>query len=1400
MRLLSTLAFLLLISLGSFTGHTQTPKFHGDFDVYSTRHGLSQNDVRCLFQDSYGFIWIGTNGGLNRFDGYSFTTYQKEVSYQSISSNLISKIIEDAYGNLWIGTDDQGVMFFQRDTEKFFHIKNDKENPNLLTDNHILSMLIDQNQTIWVGTTHGLNKIRFDYKTKKAKVEHLVSSPNNPSSISHNTISGIFEDGFGNLWFGTANGLNRYINTKSGKPQFIHYNSTTSEAIREITSNDTSLLIAYTSAVLALPFREINKNNPTFRTVLNRSYSAILSDKKGNIWGINTNGAHVSYLEGGKRKTQDFTSSWSDPNSLSRNVTTAILEDRSGMIWVGTNGGGLNMYNPNKKNFEHFEKNKFENSLSYNKIRAVEEDPMGNLWIGTEGGGLNLLPHTSSKAYENGFVHFDVNPMGENYVYAIEAATFQDKTRIFIGTGHNSHLEVLDARDVAHVKRSVFNHIAFKAPVFALKQDSDGILWVGTYDNGLFRVQFDAQGEYERHSHFKYSPRDDSSLSSNIIRSIAEDRQGNIWIGTDRGINKISRTERPKASPNFIRYMHNPNDSLSLSYNYILPIFVSEAGNVWVGTLGGGLNKIIPGTTPNNDRFEWITTQNGLPNNVVKSIEEDEEGNLWIGSNGGLSKFNPKTRQIVNFGIGDGLQDLEYGEIASTARASGEMIFGGVNGFNVFYPAKISEDVSTANVVFTDLQILNRTVNTGEEVNGRIILGKNINDLSELRLKHDENSFSVSFAALHYATPKKNKYAYKLDGFDNEWIYTSEQSRIAKYTNLEPGDYTLKVKASNSDGVWNDSPITLGIVVAPPIWKTNFAMACYFILFVLALWFSRRYSIIVNTRKKHLLMEHLEKEKTEELSQLKLQFFTNISHEFRTPLTLILGLIERLKNTPNAFRDDDRVVYYEKIYRNSQVLLNLVNQLLDFRKIEQGKTKVRVAYGDIGEYTKGLCENFNELARRNSIDFNFICETELKGYYDRDIIERIVFNLLSNAFKFTNHEGEITTSLEKDKTPGFLRLEVSDTGMGMDPDVQAHLFERFSHTHVKREQGSGIGLAFIKSLIELYHGTITFDSKPNIGTTFRVTFPYTREAFKNDILLGEETGQADTKKEMDWILDLDQSMAKSETAATGNKEHNILLVEDNEDILFYLSEHFKNAYNIYIAHEGKEALEICLREHIDLVVSDVMMPEMDGLEFCEALKSDDRINHIPIILLTAKKSPDNKVKGYEKGADAYIAKPFNMVELETRMEALIASRKNILAKLRKNISLEPSEIEITSLDEKFLKRVISYIEENIGLTEFTVEMLAKECGMSQLHLNKKLKVLVGQTANAFVRSIRLKRAAQLLAKNRYSVNEVMYEVGFMDAKYFRTCFKKEFGTPPSEYQKNAVDESEHTDLPEAEKV
>ncbi|MFY0653902.1 MAG: response regulator [Cyclobacteriaceae bacterium] len=1383
------IGFLFALFWVCLQAHGQ--EYHNSFDKLNTQNGLSQNDVRALYQDSRGHIWIGTHDGLNRYNGYDVKVFRKNPGdTTSLRSSLISSIAEDSLGNIWVGTDDEGLSMLSRKTGKFTHFRNTPDRRSLLSNNHITALLIDKEGMIWAGTPTGLNCLSVNYQDLTVSSEQYKSTTDTYGSINGDRIIALYQDKLGNVWIGSSGGLMRYLSGgHDQKAQFLQYNTNPAGLVRSIQETPSSLLVI-SNSLLELPFSEINKSNPEFNEICQIPASRMLTYDESAAWVTSGTGVRViSLLEPSEEVLAHFRHYWGNDASLSKDITTCIMKDKSGIIWIGTNGSGVNIYKPNRKNFRHYSRNEHPGSLSFNKIRSIYEDSEKNLWIGTEGGkGLNFLSKKNSKAYDEGFnvINVSANSDDQNFVYAIDEIKSSNENTITIGANHPS---LFQYGKISKASKGVFysgdKRINGVGPVFSILIDRNEVIWLGTYQEGLLRYELDEKGNVLKADIFRMSSENNSSISSDIIRSLAEDHEGNIWVGTGNGVNKLTPSEQSKEDPEFIKYFHDPEYKYSISHNYILPIYVTRTGQIWIGTLGGGLNKVIKGENSETDHFLSYTTLDGLPNNVIKAILEDDNGYLWCSSNAGLTRFSPEKLEFKNFGLDDGLQDLEFSELAAFKRSDGELLFGGVNGFNAFYPKEIVSDSFDVDLVFENLQILNQDIGIGDTLNGRVILNSNINNTKELRLNYVENSFSLGFSTLHYASPLQNQYAYMLEGFDSDWIYTSALNRTAKYTNLPPGDYILKVKASNGDGYWSEKQLSLDIIINTPWWGSYWAIAVYIVLFLVGLWFFRKFTIITNSKKNEYLMEHFEKEKVEELSQLKLRFFTNISHEFRTPLTLIIGFIERLKSHSAKLSENDRQKYYQNIFRNSKVLLSLINQLMGFRKLEQGKMKLRVSYNDLTNYISLLGENFYEMANKKQIDFNVRFEQSIITWFDAEIIERVMFNLLSNAFKFTPENGQISVFIRKDNDHVF--IEVKDNGRGIPKEIQERLFERFANSTIQGESSSGIGLSFIKSLIEMHHGEIVYETGENQGTTFKVTLPNAKIIYSPEEILVDSDASNEDEMEQ-WLLPSEDD-GKRISKPVKQKVQTLLLVEDHDDILFFLEENFKDSYNIFKAHEGGEALEICLEQSIDLVISDIMMEGMDGFEFCEKLKADERINHIPIILLTAKDTSEHKIKGYSLGAEAYIAKPFSLQELEARLDSLLESRKNIIGKFKNQMDLSPSEVGLTSIDEKFLKRVMAYIEENISSSEFSVEMLARECGLSQIHLNKKLKALVGNTANSFIRSIRIKRAAQLLKKNMYSVAEIMYEVGFNDAKYFRDCFKKEFGMTPSDYQKSEAMET-----------
>ena len=1353
------------------------------FEKITTREGLSQNDVNDIYQDKNGFLWVGTNDGLNRFDGYNFKTYRANPKEEGgISSDLVFDIAEDADGNLWLGTSDAGVCKFDVKTEKFTVFKNTKEIPDFLITNQIVRILPTRNGDIWLATPVGLNVL---HSRNGSYVAEKIEIPSAGANITPG-INALVEDVYGRIWVGSKSGIHIF----SDKKEPIHLKtSNTSSFIKEIFFTDEEVFVAYTNGIFRHKIDWETLKISDSKKISDLNVDCLLVNKHGDVFCGNHRGLTIisrhDMNTDGIPNSNHFTEGW-ESNSLSKNVVKCLFEDGSGIIWIGTNGGGLNKYNPKQKAFRHFNKTRIKGSLSYNKIRTIYQDSEENIWVGTEGGGMNFLSNTSNKNFESGWKSIDVNPKGSAYIYAMleRKNRVSGKNEFWVGTGYPQVIARMDIKNNKPVlirDAKIFSEVT-NSP-FTFEQTDDGTIWTGTYGrtNGLLRFTETKDGMKMTN----FLPNQyEGSISAANIRSLLQDNYGNLWIGTDVGLNLLTPEEQKKDQPVFRVFKKNKDVEGSISHDYILPIFQSKDGTIWVGTMGGGLNELIYSTNYSDIKFKSITTDDGLPNNVIKGILEDDYGFLWISSNKGLTRYDVKDKVFKNFGISDGLQDYEFGELACCKLKDGEMLFGGVNGITAFYPKDIIEDKTLPRIALTDFQILNRSVAPGEKLNGRVVLPNAINHTNKVRLKYAENSFAIYFSSIHFSAPEKNTYKYKLEGFDNEWVRKDASDRIAKYTNLRPGRYVFKVLASNNDGIWADDAKVLEIIITPPWYLSIVAWVLYVLVFLVSLWFFQKFSLIRIKQKNELLMEHFEKEKAKELSQMKLRFFTNISHEFRTPLTLIIGPLEKLIHRGNTLSEKKIAETYSIMHRNASILLRLINQLIDFRKFEQGKMILRASNSNIIAFLNEVFLSFTELANNKNIDYSFSSpRDDIPVWFDDDKLERIMYNLLSNAFKFTPEGGKINVLVDEDDTS--IIVKVVDTGVGIPKEMQKNIFERFYQTEriKNRKVGStGIGLSFIKGLVEMHGGDISFESEEDLGTTFFVKLKK-GNAHLNDEQMRAVSREANTSRKNYSFLEPVKVEREENGAESKKKKTKVLIVEDNFELRSFVKDSLNDVYDIYMAENGKEGLDKVAELNPEVVVSDIMMPVMNGFELCETIKSDEKISHIPVILLTAKSTAENRIIGYKKGADGYISKPFSLEVLEARIQNLIESREKLRNTFKSNIVVEPSKVTTTSMDEKFLQRILKIIEENIPNSEFTVEQLSTEYGMSQIVMNKKLKSLTGYTAKAFIRSIRLKRAAQLFATGKYSVTDVTYEVGFSDLKYFRTCFKDQFALSPSEYMK-----------------
>ncbi|MBU2946174.1 two-component regulator propeller domain-containing protein [Zobellia uliginosa] len=1368
-----------------------------NFKHITTSDGLSQSDINTIYQDKQGFMWFGTFDGLNKYDGYKFTIHNPSVNEPNrISSNLISAITGDDQGNLWVGSTGKGLNFYDASTGSFKTFVHNEENPSSIIGDHITALFKDSKNRLWIGERDGLDMVDLSASQQNIEFQHINSEQDIfVMGWEGSSIYTIYEDKNGQLLVGGATGLfilkkdpkgNNYfgnINKSLGLPDCI---------VRSIAEDNLGRLVVATNVGL---FCQIKGKGRKLVNIYESNVNKLLVDHNNRLWVGSNDG--LLYFENTSTEkppklAKRFTYDSRDASSISKNIIKSLYLDKTGIIWVGTNGGGLNTFDPGRKQFTHIRNTPSPSSLSYDKIRAMYEDSNGTLWIGTEGGGLNMLLKEDDDGNYDKFKRFN----SISKTFAITETTLNNKKTLLIGAESTPGFYLLDIDDPESIKESNFIPQKLMNGVFSLMSDSNDNLWIGTYISGVHRWTKNKDGDGYDKMNFKSYPKQSNALASNIVRNILEDKDGNVWFATGDGLSKLDKIERYKKNPKFQTFKNDPNDPKSISHDYILSLYQSTSGVLWVGTFGGGLNKFIPGKDGAEDSFVSYSGSDGLPNNVIKGILEDSKSNLWLSTNMGLSKFNPKKETFKNYNENDGLQDNEFQELACVKRADGEMLFGGINGFNAFYPEEIRDNEEVPETVITDMLISNKSVQVGSEVNGKVVLNKSVDKTKNIELGYKQNNFSFEFAALHYAAPSKNQFAYMLKGFDNDWIQTNSTKRFATYTNLSPGKYVFKVKASNNDGLWDESPTEINIKITPPIWQTSAAYLFYGLLVMGVLWLFWRYTFIRTSEKHQLELDHLEKKKSEEMQRVKLEFFTNISHEFRTPLTLIKGPLEYLRKDGSKVSQTKVQEQYNIMYKNTNYLLKLVNQLLDFRKIDQGKMHLVVRNSNIVDFIKEVGQPFQFLAHKQNVDFNISAtEDAIISWFDHDALEKVMNNLLSNAFKYTPDGGHITIEISvgkkasSDDIPKNVVIKVRDSGFGIAKNRVSTIFERFN-TQDKKDtrnlQGAGIGLSFTKNLIELHQGSIIVKSKPNKGTDFIVTLPMEKESFMNipEVSI-KEVSESDflvrSSETESFAIGINDEILDEDVSKSRPKLPILLIVDDNTDIRTLVKQALDSEYVIYEAENGKQALQMAKSLMPNIILTDILMPVMNGTEFCEKLKANKETSHIPVVMLTAKASEESEIENLKLGVEGYIRKPFEMELLQLTLANILKQRDELRKQFTRNITLQPTEIAVTSVDESFLQTAIEIVEKHMMNTDFNVEMLVKEMGYSRSNLYMKFKEITGLSSSEFIRNIRLKRAVQLFEQSDLSVKEIMYKTGFNTASYFSKCFKKQFGVIPSEY-------------------
>lgn len=1337
--------FLLAFNNLSFAQKNIIP-----FEHLTVESGLSQSSIFSIAQDSMGFMWFGTKDGLNRYDSQQFEVFRnhKNDSTSLSSSQNINALLTDSKGNLWVGTQ-RGLNLYVPETKSFIRFLNHPKQKNSLSNNIIRSIYEDRQGNIWVGTENGLNRL-----VKDGIFERFFCNDGDDFGVKNAIVKAIFQDSKNTLWLGTQNGLLSLSPKSIGYKFKSFYHDNLND--KSIASNDISTITEDLNHNLWIGtrfngFDLYDKGNNTFKhftsnsgtnCLINNVVRKILVDKEGLLWIATLNG--ISIYDPVNQKFNSLNHDPEDQNSLNQNSIYNIYQDASRSIWVGTYYGGINVYHPYTSQFKIHKHYSYKNSLSSNIISTIIEDEEHNLWIGTEAEGLNYF-NRKTGVFTNFKSSKDQNAFRSNLIKAI---TLDEKDNLWIAA-YNGGVYYFNPRTNQFknykLDPSNPNSLSSNRATYLLR-DKSNRLWIGTRGMGLFLYRKQTDDFLSL-----IAKTSSTHLPSKRINYLFQDNKANLWVSGENGTFYL-----PSNAKKFKRLILVNSDFL----NNISCINQTSDGKIWFGSYIEGLASYHPETK----KIKYYTSKiGGLPSNNIAGIVEDNEGSLWISTEKGLAKFNQGIFKVYE--INDGLPGNVFNAHSFYKDSKGELFFGGYNGMVSFFPEQIIENKTPPKMVFTHLRLFNKEVNINDDTK---ILSKALNKAQEIVFSYSQNIFSVDFSALNFVKSRKNRYAYKLEGFEKDWNYVSNPT--ANFTNLPAGEYTLLVRGTNNDGVWSNVETGLKIVIKPPFWRTWWAYIVYALLFASLLYLIVRFLLIRALLKR----EH-------DIHQIKLEFFTNVSHEIRTPLTLIVGPLERLiQDTQENFSLNKQL---HVVNRNAKRLMRLVNELMDFRKIESGKMRLKISPDNLVTFVKEIFLSFQQLAVQKEIDYTFISEEEfIETYFDKDQLEKVIFNLLANAFKFVPEKNGCI-NIELYKNQNHIYIKVKDNGPGIPEESKAKLFTDFyqAANHQKRNAGTGIGLALSRSIAKLHHGDLTLEDSKN-NTCFCLTLQSGYAQFKKEEL--HTTLNIDNSEfyklhsEVESILNDDQEKKK---VSPSSHKPVLLVVDDNEEVRTFIENSLDQNYIILLAENGVEALTIATEKIPDIIISDVMMPEMDGFKLCSKIKTDQRTRHIPVILLTARSGDLHELDGLKTGADVYITKPFSIQKLQLNIDNLLLLQENMRSKFTQQFTLHPSDVEIESTDEEFLNKVLYLLEENISNSEFNVNQFAAEIGMSTPVFYKKIKALTGLTVNNFVKSIRLKRAVQLLNQNAGNVSEIAYMVGFNDAKYFSKEFRKQYGKTPSAY-------------------
>ncbi len=1348
---------------------TQGQQKEYKFINFSSKNGLSSNSVSAIVKDNNGFMWFGTEDGLNKFDGHNFVTYyHKDTDSTSIGRGPITAMTQDKSGRMWLATNFT-LSMYNLNLDSFINF-------DFSNYGWIISICADHAGKIWVGTYSGL--FVFDPTTKKVQSFKANSSPK--SGLISNTVLCIFEDSQQRIWVGTDNGLHRYNHTNQqftrffndpNRPDIIPLNQINSIAEDKsgklwIGTNKGGL---YQLDVAKATFSSYKSEIDNVNTLSSNHIYKIVFDKTGQLWVGTESGINIFNPKTGtaiRVKTSLLEQNGFVPSTIGRSVRDIYI-DKAGLFWLAIYQGGVNKYDTNLAFFNHKKYNSYDpNGLTGSSVMAFCESPSGDVFVGTEGTGLNLFNRKTGQVKP-----YRLQEQRANVASVIALQVHNEK--LWVAT-YQAGLYSVDLKSGAskyfHIAKSKID--AGDSPVNCFKIDSNGKLWMGTNGSGVHRFNPVTKVLESADQIFELAPGTKFPLNG-YISTIEQDKSGNFWIGSNgTGIAVYSPTEKR------IQVFNHGNSGLPM--DKIQTIFCDHAGRIWIGSLGGGLCLYNAKTKA----FERFDESYSLSNNVIYKILEDEYGKIWLSTNKGISSFDPQKKVFRNFTHYNGVQQSTFNIGSGLKTADGTLFFGGLDGFNYFKASSIFKKKNIPPLVITSLKINNKQVNAAENAE----ITEHISIAKEMVLSYRQN-FSLDFMALNYTVPHENRYSYKLEGFDKEWNQAGT-TNTAVYTNLDPGEYTFRLKAYSEDGSWQTPEKVISIIVKPPFWRTGYAYFFYFVLVGFAVWLIRRSSIqklrneFARTQER-LEMRHLiEKERHDaeqkmELEKVKIKFLTNLSHELKTPLTLVLNPIENLMFQENS---TEKLEMLNLISRNAKRLLNLVNQLLDFRRIEANELNLHNTENDLVSFSQEIVDSFKYIAVRKSINLHFVSAySHYLTSFDKDKLERILINLLSNAIKFTNEGGNVSFQITSDGETG-VRLILRDTGIGLPSDMTDKIFERFFQVNNNTDilnQGSGIGLSIAQEFVKLHGGTIKVESEEGVGSAFIISLPFLPITFE------QSTTQV-IPKENEELAPI-ESFAKNEPPKM--EMPIVLIVDDDDDLRAYLVESLKSKYKIIEASDGRQGWQKALAHHPQVIISDVNMPGVDGIEMVRKIKNDNRTKHIPVIMLTVLSEETDQLKGLESGASDYLTKPFSFHLLSIKIENLLSLNSLLKNTYTKHIQVETPEVEVVSEDEKFLLKFSRYVEEHIENPNLSIEELSKAMFVSRGTLYVKVLSFTGETPVEYVRSLKLRKALSLLQKNDMKISQIAYAVGFSNPNYFARAFKAKYNVSPSEYMainKNTV--------------